>query len=86
MKYNRESIADQVFLLTHTRRVKKRKNVHGENEDDEDGEDSADSGYEWIWVDKKSQQTYVSYLNFYKYEVFLYACWKTNSLIVLESF
>ncbi|XP_074347378.1 uncharacterized protein LOC141686228 [Apium graveolens] len=51
MKYNREPTADQVFLLTHTKRVKKKKNLqYGENgKDDDDDEDYLDSGVERIW-------------------------------------
>ncbi|XP_074355224.1 uncharacterized protein LOC141693933 [Apium graveolens] len=63
MKYNWEPTADQVFLLTHTKRVKKKKNLqYGENgEDDDDDEDDLDFGVERIWADKKSQQTYETF-------------------------
>ena len=67
MKYNKEPTADQVFLLTHTRRGTKKKHTQGENS--EDDVDEVESDYERIWVDKKSQQTYVSHLNFPNFKV-----------------
>ena len=80
MKYNKEPTADQVFLLTHTRRGKKKKHTQGENS--EDDEDDVDSDYERIWVDKKSQQTYVSHLNSPKYKVVFCACWIVDFLFI----
>lgn len=52
MNYNREPTADEVFLVTHTRRLKKKKNMHGENcengEDNENDEDDEDFSGERI--------------------------------------
>lgn len=64
MQYKRDPTADEIFYLTHTRRVKKKKNQiaeAGENDmDDEDDED--DEEVEIVWIDKKSQQIYVSFI------------------------
>lgn len=59
IQYKCEPTADQLFKLTHTRRVKKKKNLIGQ--DDEDVEDCEDGEEgELIWIDKKSQRIYVS--------------------------
>lgn len=58
MQYKHDPTADEIFYLTHTRRVKKKKNVIGEaGENDIDDED-----VEIVWVDKKSQQIYETFL------------------------
>ncbi|KAK1365365.1 hypothetical protein POM88_040926 [Heracleum sosnowskyi] len=57
-QFKRDPTADEVFFEAHTRHLKKRKYLIGEagdiGMDDEDDED------EVIWIDKKSQQKYVS--------------------------
>ncbi|KAK1373174.1 hypothetical protein POM88_029367 [Heracleum sosnowskyi] len=64
VQYKRDPTADEVFYLTHTRRVKKKKNpiveareIGLDDEDVEGGED--DENFEVVWVDKKSQRIYV---------------------------
>lgn len=49
MQYKCEPTEDQLFKLTHTRRMKKKKNLIGQDDEDcEDGEEG-----ELIWIDKK---------------------------------
>ncbi|KAK1354708.1 hypothetical protein POM88_047964 [Heracleum sosnowskyi] len=58
IQYKCEPTADQLFKLTHTRRVKKKKNLIGV-----DGEDCEDvEEVETTWIDKKSQQIYETFL------------------------
>ncbi|KAK1386917.1 hypothetical protein POM88_015095 [Heracleum sosnowskyi] len=66
VQYKRDPTADDIFYLTHTRRVKKKKNPIDEareigldDEDVEGGED--DENFEVVWVDQKSQRIYVSF-------------------------
>ncbi|KAK1405012.1 hypothetical protein POM88_004617 [Heracleum sosnowskyi] len=55
IQYRRDPTADELFLKTHTRSLKKKQNPIGEaEEDDEDGE--------FVWIDKKSEQIYASVL------------------------
>ncbi|KAK1354065.1 hypothetical protein POM88_047321 [Heracleum sosnowskyi] len=66
VQYKREPTADLIFYLTHTKRVKKKKNPIAEaienGMDDEDVEDAEDDGnVEVVWIDKKSQKIYVSF-------------------------
>ncbi|KAK1370463.1 hypothetical protein POM88_036555 [Heracleum sosnowskyi] len=63
VQYKRDPTADEIFYLTHTRRVKKKKNPIAEareigldDEDVEGGED--DENFEVVWVDQKSQRIY----------------------------
>ncbi|KAK1379848.1 hypothetical protein POM88_026592 [Heracleum sosnowskyi] len=63
VQYKRDPTADEIFYLTHTRRVKKKKNLIAEareigldDEDVEGGED--DENFEVVWVDQKSQRIY----------------------------
>ncbi|KAK1362808.1 hypothetical protein POM88_038369 [Heracleum sosnowskyi] len=58
IQYMCEPTVDQLFKLTHTRRVKKKKNLIGV-----DGEDCEDvEEVETTWIDKKSQQIYETFL------------------------
>ncbi|KAK1374060.1 hypothetical protein POM88_030253 [Heracleum sosnowskyi] len=64
VQYKREPTADLIFYLTHTKRVKKKKNPIAEaienGMDDEDVEDAEDDGnVEVVWIDKKSQKIYI---------------------------
>ncbi|KAK1382200.1 Glutamate receptor [Heracleum sosnowskyi] len=63
VQYKREPTADLIFYLTHTKRVKKKKNPIVEaienGMDDEDAED--DGNVEVVWIDKKSQKIYMSF-------------------------
>ncbi|XP_074335987.1 uncharacterized protein LOC141673154 [Apium graveolens] len=52
--------ADQLFYETHTRHVKKKKNFIGEGDDIMD--DESEDEEEVVWIDKKSQQTYETFL------------------------
>ncbi|KAK1394552.1 hypothetical protein POM88_013608 [Heracleum sosnowskyi] len=64
--YKREPTADLIFYLTHTKRVKTKKNPIAEaiengmnDEDVEVAEDAEDDGnVEVVWIDKKSQKIY----------------------------
>ncbi|KAK1375605.1 hypothetical protein POM88_031798 [Heracleum sosnowskyi] len=67
VQYKRDPTADEIFYLTHTRRVKKKKNPIAEareigldDEDVEGGED--DENFEVVWVDQKSQRIYETFL------------------------
>lgn len=61
IQYKCEPTADQLFKLTHTRRVKKKKNLICQNDEDvEDCEDGEEG--ELIWIDKKSQRIYETFL------------------------
>ncbi|KAK1352048.1 hypothetical protein POM88_053762 [Heracleum sosnowskyi] len=69
VQYKRDPTADEIFYLTHTRRVKKKKNPIAEareigldDEDVEGGED--DENFEVVWVDQKSQRIYSTALRF----------------------
>lgn len=61
MQYKRDPTADEIFYLTHTRRVKKNKNLIGEAGEN-DMNDEGEEEFEIVWIDKKSQQIYVSFL------------------------
>ncbi|KAK1359813.1 hypothetical protein POM88_044287 [Heracleum sosnowskyi] len=65
VQYKRDPTTDEIFYLTHTRRVKKKKNPIAESReiglDDEDVDgDEDDENFEVVWVDQKSQRIYNS--------------------------
>ncbi|KAL8124451.1 uncharacterized protein LOC141718113 [Apium graveolens] len=63
IQHKREPTADVLFYMTHTRNVKKNipnGDIEDNGLDDEDGENGEE--FEVVWVDKKSQQIYETFL------------------------
>ncbi|WOH00303.1 hypothetical protein DCAR_0519662 [Daucus carota subsp. sativus] len=57
LQFKRDPTADEVFYYAHTRRLKKKKNLIVDAEEN-DMDDEDDEDVEVIWIDKKNQQIY----------------------------
>ncbi|XP_074380847.1 uncharacterized protein LOC141721694 [Apium graveolens] len=60
IQHKREPTADVLFYMTHTRNVRLDGDIEDNGMDDEDGENGEE--FEVVWVDKKSQQIYETFL------------------------
>lgn len=61
LQFKRDPTVDEVFYYAHTRRLKKKKNLIIDAEEN-DMDDEDDEDVEVIWIDKKNQQIYVSFI------------------------